>query len=223
MSLEIRDLQVFYDDFHVLHDISLTVPEGALGGVAGANGHGKSTLLKAICGLVAPRAGEIRWRGDRIDGHSAPDLVARGIAHVAEHRHLFMDMTVEENLLLGAYLPRGRTRLKESLERVFALYPRLSERSRQIAGTLSGGEAQMLALGRGLMSGAELLAIDEPSLGLSPALTEGMLETIAAINKLGVTVLLVEQSLPLIADLVDPLFEIVEGRIAAAAEAVAPT
>ena len=115
--------------------------------------------------------------------------------------------------MLGAYLPRGRRRIRESRDRVYSLYPRLAERMQQVAGTLSGGEAQMLALGRGLMSGADFLAIDEPSLGLSPALTDGMLETITAINASGVTVLLVEQSLSLIADLVDPLLEIVEGKI----------
>jgi branched-chain amino acid transport system ATP-binding protein len=215
MSLEVRDLHVFYGDFHVLHGVSLTVPEGALAGVVGANGHGKSTLLKAICGLVPCRSGEIRWRGERIDGRAAPDLVAQGIAHVAEARHLFTDMTVEENLMLGAYLPRGRARLRDNLARVYALYPRLAERQSQVAGTLSGGEAQMLALGRGLMSGADFLAVDEPSLGLSPALTDEMLDTLAAINAQGVTVLLVEQSLTLISDRVAPLYEITEGTIGA--------
>ena len=128
MSLSIRGMNVFYDDFHVLHDVSLDVDDGQLIGIVGANGHGKSTLLKAICGLVPPRTGTITYRGERIDHLAAPDLVARGIVHVAEQRHLFSDMTVRENLMLGAYLPRGRGALARNLERGYSLYPRLAER-----------------------------------------------------------------------------------------------
>jgi branched-chain amino acid transport system ATP-binding protein len=213
MSLEIRDLEVFYGDFHVLHGVTLTVGDGRLVGVVGANGHGKSTLLKAICGLVPARAGTITFEGERIERLRAPDLVARGIVHVAEVRHLFPQMTVRENLLLGAYLPRGRRLARRNLDRVYGLYPRLRERDRQLAGTLSGGEAQMLALGRGLMSEARFMAIDEPSLGLAPGLTATMLDTIQEINRQGTTVLLVEQNLALIADRVDEIHEIEEGRI----------
>jgi branched-chain amino acid transport system ATP-binding protein len=216
MLLEISGLNVFYGDFHVLHDVSLRVEPGWLVGIVGANGHGKSTLLKTICGLVAPRSGTITYRGERIDGLAAHQLVARGIVHVAEVRHLFPDMTVRENLTLGAYLPRGRRAMARNLDRVYALYPRLRERDRQIAGTLSGGEKQMLALARGLMAEAEFIAIDEPSLGLAPGLTAQMLDTIQSINAQGVTVLLVEQSLSLIADRVDQLYEIEEGRVGAA-------
>ncbi|WP_181703301.1 ABC transporter ATP-binding protein [Chthonobacter albigriseus] len=219
MSLEIRDLHVFYGDFHVLHGVSLTVEEGQLAGVIGANGHGKSTLLKAICGLVPVRAGSMTYRGERINGLSAPDLVARGIVYVAEVRHLFAQMTVRENLMLGAYLPRARKAAARNLDQVYSLYPRLKERERQLAGTLSGGEAQMLALGRGLMSEAAFMAIDEPSLGLAPGLTATMLDTIQAINARGITILLVEQSLALIADRVHAVHEIEEGRIAALAHA----
>lgn len=218
MSIEVSALNVFYGDFHALHDVSLHVPEGSMTGIVGANGHGKSTLLKAICGLLRPRSGTITWRGERIDGLDAPDLVARGIVHVAEARHLFVDMTVRENLMLGAYATRDRAAVRTRLDRVFALYPRLAERQGQVAGTLSGGEAQMLALGRGMMAGAELMAIDEPSLGLAPALTELMLDTIAAINAAGTTILLVEQSLPLIAGRVSPVYEIEEGKVRPASD-----
>ena len=210
-------MNVFYDDFHVLHDVSLDVADGQLIGIVGANGHGKSTLLKAICGLVPPRTGTITYRGERIDHLAAPDLVARGIVHVAEQRHLFSDMTVRENLMLGAYLPRGRGALARNLERVYSLYPRLAERDRQVAKTLSGGEAQMLALGRGLMSEATFMAIDEPSLGLAPGLTMQMLDTIKTINAQGITILLVEQSLSLIEGRVDQLHEIEEGHVRRAA------
>lgn len=213
MNIEVADLNVFYGDFHALHDVSLSVPSGSLTGVVGANGHGKSTLLKAICGLLPPKSGLITQDGERIDGLSAPDLVARGIVHVAEVRHLFPDMTVRENLMLGAYQKRSGARVRAALERVFDLYPRLAERQTQAAGTLSGGEAQMLALGRGMMSEARFMAIDEPSLGLAPVLTETMLDTIQKINAQGTTILLVEQSLSLIADRVSRTYEIEEGKI----------
>ena len=213
MNIEVSGLNVFYGDFHALHDVSLTVPSGSLTGIVGANGHGKSTLLKAICGLLRPKSGQITQDGERIDGLSAPDLVARGIVHVAEVRHLFPDMTVRENLMLGAYQQRSRSRIKAALERVFDLYPRLAERQTQIARTLSGGEAQMLALGRGMMSEARFMAIDEPSLGLAPVLTETMLDTIQKINAQGTTILLVEQSLSIIAERVSPIYEIEEGKI----------
>lgn len=213
MLLEVRDLEVFYGDFHVLHKASLEVEKGQIVGVVGANGHGKSTLLKVICGLIAPRSGQILFEGERIDGAAAPDLVSRGIVYIPEVRNLFNDMTVKENLLLGAYLQRDRARIGQRLEAVYALYPRLKQRERQLAGTLSGGEAQMLALGRGLMSDARFMAIDEPSLGLAPALTETMLENIGQINEGGVTILLVEQSLTLIRDRVSRIYEIEEGKI----------
>jgi branched-chain amino acid transport system ATP-binding protein len=213
MLLEVRDLEVFYGDFHVLHEASLEVEKGQIVGVVGANGHGKSTLLKVICGLIAPRSGKILFEGERIDGLAAPDLVSRGIVYIPEVRNLFNDMTVKENLLLGAYLQRDRGRIAQRLDAVYALYPRLKQRERQLAGTLSGGEAQMLALGRGLMSDARFMAIDEPSLGLAPALTETMLENIGQINEGGVTILMVEQSLTLIRDRVSCIYEIEEGKI----------
>jgi branched-chain amino acid transport system ATP-binding protein len=209
----VRDINVFYDDFHILHGVSLDVGKGELVGVVGANGHGKSTLLKAVCGLVPVASGDIVYQGKSIIGQSISSLVSGGLVYVAEDRRLFPDMSVRENLLLGAFLDRGREREKESLAHVFHLYPRLEERQDQLARTLSGGEAQMLALGRGLMSAPSLLAIDEPSLGLAPKLVDGMLETIALLKRQGTTILLVEQSLGLIEGIVDRIYRLEEGVI----------
>lgn len=208
-----RNIDVFYDDFHILHGVSLEVGKGELVGVVGANGHGKSTLLKAVCGLVPIASGDIQYEGRSIRGSSMSSLVANGLVYVAEDRRLFPDMTVRENLLLGAFLPRGRKREAASLAHVFQLYPRLEERQNQLARTLSGGEAQMVALGRGLMSAPALLAIDEPSLGLAPKLVDGMLETIAQLKREGTTILLVEQSLGLIEGIVDRIYKLEEGVI----------
>lgn len=208
-----RGINVFYDDFHILHGVSLEVGKGELVGIVGANGHGKSTLLKAVCGLVPVSSGDIVYAGESIIGRSVSQLVGGGLVYVAEDRRLFPDMTVRENLLLGAFLDRGRAREQESLAHVFKLYPRLEERQGQLARTLSGGEAQMLALGRGLMSAPALLAIDEPSLGLAPKLVDGMLETIAQLKAEGTTILLVEQSLGLIEGVVDRIYKLEEGVI----------
>ena len=211
--LSVRDINVFYGDFHVLHGVSLDVGKGELVAVVGANGHGKSTLLKAVCGLVPITSGEIIYDGENTAGVSAPQLVGRGLVYVAEDRRLFPDMSVKENLLLGAFLKRGRDRQEESLTHVYELYPRLRERERQLARTLSGGEAQMLALGRGLMSAPDLIAIDEPSLGLAPNLVDNMLQTIRQLKEDGMTVLLVEQSLALIEGVVDRIYMLEEGVI----------
>lgn len=211
--LEVRDLQVFYDDFHVLHGVSLSVRQGEAVGVVGANGHGKSTLLKAIAGLIPIRSGEVVLDGSRIDGLDAPEVLARGLVYVAEERHLFLDMTVRENLMLGAYLPAARRRRSANLDLAFGLYPRLKERQDQLAKTLSGGEAQMLALGRGLMSGARFMAIDEPSFGLAPNLVQAMFETIKRINRAGITLLLVEQNLAQLGGFIGRIYRLEEGRI----------
>jgi branched-chain amino acid transport system ATP-binding protein len=211
--LSVQNIDVFYDDLHILHGVSLEVAKGELVGVVGANGHGKSTLLKAVCGLVPVAAGDIIYAGESIRNKNVSDLVARGLVYVAEDRRLFPDMTVRENLLLGAFLERGRQLEQQSLSRVFDLYPRLAERQEQLARTLSGGEAQMLALGRGLMSAPVLLAIDEPSLGLAPKLVDTMLETIAELKRSGTTILLVEQSLGLIDSIVDRVYRLEEGVI----------
>jgi branched-chain amino acid transport system ATP-binding protein len=211
--LDVREINVFYDQFHVVQDVSLTVDAGRAIGIVGPNGHGKSTLLKALCGLVPVRSGQIRLLGERIDGLSAPDIVERGMVYVAEERHLFPDMTVGENLRLGAYLPRGRQRVRQNLDRVFDLFPRLRERDAQLARTLSGGEAQMLALARGLMSAADCMAIDEPSLGLAPRVVDEMLDAITRINQDGITVLLVEQNTSRIERFLHQIHALEDGRI----------
>jgi len=211
--LDVRNINAFYGDFHVLHDASITVGEGQLVAVVGANGHGKSTLLKTVCGLMPAASGEIIFAGEEISELKAPQLVGKGLVYVAEHRNLFPDMTVKENLLLGAFLQRARSNEKQNLERVFSLYPRLADRQQQLCRTLSGGEAQMVALGRGLMSDPAFLAIDEPSLGLAPNLTAALMETVSTLNKEGLTILVVEQSLSLIEDIVDQVYVIEEGIV----------
>ena len=211
--LEVECVNAFYDDFHVLHDASLRVDKGELVAVVGANGHGKSTLLKAICGLTPVKSGQIRFEGSDIAGCKAPHLVGQGLVYVAEDRRLFPDMTVLENLQLGAYLSGARAQEAQNLDRVFTLYPRLAERRKQLCRSLSGGEAQMVALGRGLMSNPTLIAIDEPSLGLAPNLTEMMLRTVSQLNKDGLTVLIVEQSLALLKGMIDRVYSIEEGIV----------
>lgn len=211
--LEVEAVNAAYGDFHVLHDASFRVDKGSMVAVIGANGHGKSTLLKTVCGLMPALSGDITFDGEKTDTMKAPQLVARGLVYVAEDRRLFPDMSVRENLLLGAFLKRGRQQENRNLDRVFSLYPRLHERQHQLCRTLSGGEAQMVALGRGLMSDPTLLAIDEPSLGLAPNLTATMLETISTLNKQGMTILIVEQSLSLIEDIVDRIYTIEEGIV----------
>ena len=211
--LEVEGINVFYDDFHVLHDVSLTIAAGEAVGLIGANGHGKSTLLKAVCGLLPIASGTVLFEGERVDGLSAPELVERGLVYVAEERHLFPDMSVRENLLLGAYRPRARRQQAANLDRVFSLYPRLKERQGQLAKTLSGGEAQMLALGRGLMSAARFMAIDEPSLGLAPNLVSDMLGTIGRINEAGMTVLLVEQNTAQLRAFIERVYLLEEGHV----------
>jgi branched-chain amino acid transport system ATP-binding protein len=190
------------------------VPAGEAVGLVGPNGHGKSTLLKAICGLLPIASGKVWFKGEQINGRSAPDLVQRGLVYVAEDRRLFPEMTVRENLMLGAYLARGRERKDETLRLVFGLYPRLKEREDQLANTLSGGEAQMLALGRGLMSAADFMAIDEPSLGLAPNLVQTMLDTIESIKKSGITIMLVEQNTSQLEKFIDRVYVLEEGKIA---------
>jgi branched-chain amino acid transport system ATP-binding protein len=210
--LKVEGLNVYYDQFHVIQDLSLVVPAGEAVGLVGPNGHGKSTLLKAICGLLPIASGKVWFKGEQINGKSAPDLVQRGLVYVAEDRRLFPEMTVRENLMLGAYLPRGQERKDENLRLVFGLYPRLKEREDQLANTLSGGEAQMLALGRGLMSAADFMAIDEPSLGLAPNLVRTMLDTIESINKSGITIMLVEQNTSQLEKFIDRVYVLEEGK-----------
>jgi len=192
--LEIDELVVGYGEVRVLEGCTLTVGNGEIVALLGANGAGKTTLLRAISRLIEASGGSIGFDGRDITRASAPSVVEAGIAHVPEGRKLWPEMSVEENLLLGAYPQRARAQSRATLEEVFTLFPRVRERRRQIAGTLSGGEQQMVAIGRGLMSRPALLMLDEPSLGLAPKVVSEVFAGIAAINARGVTVLLVEQN-----------------------------
>ena len=191
--LEVQDLHTYYGNIEALKGISLTVEEGEVVTLIGSNGAGKSTTLRSIAGLTPPREGSIRFDGVET-GETAPqDIVRLGISLAPEGRHIFPRMTVRENLELGAYLRRD-AKVQGDLDRVFDLFPRLKERERQKGGTMSGGEQQMLAIGRALMAEPKLLLLDEPSMGLAPVLVERIYETIAEINKQGTTILLVEQN-----------------------------
>lgn len=192
--LELRNLHVYYGGIHALKGVSLTVQPGEIVTLIGANGAGKSTTLRSISGLVRVREGQILWDGKPIHGLRADDIVARGIVHVPEGRRVFATMSVRENLDLGAYLRRDRQGVEEDREKVYQLFPRLKEREKQLAGTLSGGEQQMLAIGRGLMARPRLLLLDEPSMGLAPLLVAEIFRIIQEINKAGTTILLVEQN-----------------------------
>ncbi len=192
--LEVENIHVFYGDAQALWDVSFKVNRGEIVILVGSNGAGKSTTLKAISGLTPPASGEIRFEGMRIDRMPAHRIVEMGIAHIPEGRRLWPGLSVRENLELGAYTKAARSLRQETMEWVLRLFPRLEERMHQLAGTLSGGEQQMLAIGRGLLSKPKLLILDEPSLGLAPLLVDEVLETIQKINRQGVTVLLIEQN-----------------------------
>jgi branched-chain amino acid transport system ATP-binding protein len=191
--LELTDVHTFYGNIEALKGVSLRVDEGEIVTLIGSNGAGKSTTLRSISGLTPPREGSISFKGNEI-GETAPqDIVSMGISQSPEGRKCFSRMTVRENLELGAYLRRD-ARVEEDMQRVFELFPRLEERERQKAGTMSGGEQQMLAIGRALMADPELLLLDEPSMGIAPILVERIYETITEINRQGTTILLVEQN-----------------------------
>jgi branched-chain amino acid transport system ATP-binding protein len=192
--LEIRDLDAAYSEVTVLRGINVTLAKGESVAVIGANGAGKSTMLRVISGLLRPRRGAVLFDGARVDHLPPYDIAALGIAHVPEGRRVLPDMTVEENLELGAYLPRPKARRRESLAWVYQIFPRLADRRRQRAGTLSGGEQQMLAVGRGLMLRPRLLMLDEPSLGLAPLVVDTTFGKIAEVRKEGIAILLVEQN-----------------------------
>jgi branched-chain amino acid transport system ATP-binding protein len=211
--IKIRDLNAFYQDFHVLKNVSLTVEKGQVVVMLGPNGHGKSTVLKSICGLVKKISGVIEYDGEIITGLGSEKLVNLGITYIAENRELFPQMTVLENLKLGAYSRAARASEKHNLEKVFDLFPRLRDRRSQMASTMSGGEARMLAIARGLMSNARFLAVDEPSLGLQPNLRDEVARIIREINTQGITLLVVEQNIPQITTLADKLYVLEEGRI----------
>jgi branched-chain amino acid transport system ATP-binding protein len=192
--LELKHIHVAYGDIGVLRDVSLSLEAGEIVSVVGANGAGKTTLLKAIAGLLKPASGSIELSGVRLDQLPTHRIVQTGVVRVPEGRKIFPEMTVLENLELGSFLPEAKQQRQESLARVFRLFPILKERTKQLAGTLSGGEQQMLAISRGLMSLPRLLMLDEPSLGLAPMVVKEIFEIIKDINQSGMTILLVEQN-----------------------------
>ena len=193
--LEIKNLAVSYGAITALHGISLSVPPGRIVTLIGANGAGKTTTLKTVSGLLRARSGEILYDGKNIAGRPTHQIVKLGLSHVPEGRMIFANLTVMENLQMGAYLQKDRQVIQRELDNVFAMFPRLEERQQQIAGTLSGGEQQMLAIGRALMSKPKFLMLDEPSLGLAPLLVKTIFEKIVEINRQqGITILLVEQN-----------------------------
>ena len=211
--LNVSHLNAYYGESHVLRDVSIYVDKAEVVVMLGPNGHGKSTLLKSICGLVDNVKGTISYQEKPITGMATENNVNMGLIYIAENRELFPHMTVMENLKLGAYSKNARAHEKQNLDWVFDLFPRLVERRKQLASTMSGGEARMLAVARGLMSNADFLCIDEPSLGLQPSLRHEIFSIIRQINKQGKTVLLVEQNIPQIAELADRIYVMEEGRI----------
>jgi branched-chain amino acid transport system ATP-binding protein len=211
--LKVNSLNTYYGESHVLRDISISVNQSEVVVMLGPNGHGKSTLLKSICGLVDQTKGNIIYKDKDINGLATEKIVNLGITYIAENRELFPYMTVLENLKLGAYSKNARAHEKENLAWVFDLFPRLVDRKKQLASTMSGGEARMLAVARGLMSNADFLCVDEPSLGLQPSLRHEIFSIIRQINEQGKTVLLVEQNIPQIAKLADRIYVMEEGQI----------
>jgi branched-chain amino acid transport system ATP-binding protein len=192
--LELKGLQVAYGGIHAVKGIDLTVAQGELVCLIGANGAGKTTTLKGITGLQPVKSGTILYAGEDITGKPAFELVRKGLSMVPEGRGVFGALTIEENLAMGAYARRDRAAIRDDVERVFGLFPRLKERHKQTAGTLSGGEQQMLAMGRALMSRPKLLLLDEPSMGLAPLMVQKVFETVLTVSREGVTILLIEQN-----------------------------
>ena len=211
--LKVDGIDVAYGDLQVLWGVSFSVRPGEIVVLVGANGAGKSTTIRTISALLTPRRGSIEFTGQRINHLPAHCIIATGIVHVPEGRRLFPEMSVEENLILGSLHGEARQRRAETMETVYGLFPRLSERRRQLAGTLSGGEQQMLAIGRGLMSRPKLMMFDEPSLGLSPLLVREVFNLVKQINSQGVTVLLVEQNVRQTLAMCDRAYILENGRI----------
>jgi branched-chain amino acid transport system ATP-binding protein len=213
MLLTVDHISVFYGAVQALRDVSFTVGKGEIVSLIGANGAGKSTILRALSGVVRPSAGSIVHDGVPIAGLPSHRIARLGIAHVPEGRGVFADMSVRENLEMGAYTRSSREEVEESLERVFGLFPRLAERTAQLAGTLSGGEQQMLAIGRGLLQRPDLLLLDEPSMGLSPVLVREIFRMIGEINEAGTTILLVEQNASMALAVSDRAYVLETGEI----------
>ena len=216
--LEVEHLQVGYGELLALHDVSLVIRPGEMVALVGPNGAGKSTLLKTIAGLLVPRAGVIRWEGKTISTASPQRIVEHGIALVPEGRRLFAAMTVRENLELGAFTRHAQIEKHAQFERIFTLFPRLFERQRQLAGSLSGGEQQMLALGRALMGLPRVLMLDEPSLGLAPKIIEVILSVLAGLSRDGMGLLIVEQNVHAVLALAQRAYILESGKIVGAGE-----
>jgi len=212
--LKLQALSVFYGGIHALRGIDMEVPDGKIISLIGANGAGKSTMLNTIVGIVKPASGKVTWDGEDITGADTKDIVSRGLVMIPEGRRIFPNLTVDENLTLGAYTRNDKDGIKEDRERCFALFPRLKERRRQSGGTLSGGEQQMLAVARGIMSRPKILMLDEPSLGLAPIISKMIFEIIKEINKNGTTILLIEQNAHAALDLADYAYVLETGVIA---------
>ncbi|MEH7333266.1 ABC transporter ATP-binding protein [Neobacillus drentensis] len=217
--LKVNDINVYYGNIHALKGVSLDINQGEIVTLIGANGAGKSTLLKTISGLLKPKNGEIVFKDEHIAGKVPQLIVKRGLCQVPEGRRVFSNMSVEENLELGAYLRNDKKGIREDFEKVYQLFPRLHERRKQLSGTLSGGEQQMLAMGRALMAKPRLLLLDEPSMGLAPLLVKQIFNIIEEINKTGTTILLVEQNANMALSIADRAYVIETGKIVASGSA----
>lgn len=211
--LEVNDIDVYYGELQALWGVSLHIDEGELISLVGSNGAGKTTTLRAISGILTPRRGKILFEGKDITGWPPHRIAQEGLAHIPEGRQLFPRLTVLENLKMGAYTPKAREHFDETLEFIFTLFPRLKERRGQIAGTLSGGERQMLAIARGLMLRPKLLMLDEPSLGLAPKLVQRVMDTLRRLHEEGLTILLVEQNVRYALELADRGYVLETGRV----------
>ncbi|WP_308636497.1 ABC transporter ATP-binding protein [Paenibacillus silvisoli] len=211
--LKVDQIDVYYGNIHALKGVSLDVAQGEIVTLIGANGAGKSTLLKSLSGLLKPKQGDIQYLGSSIAGKPVQDIVKAGISHVPEGRRVFANMSVEENLELGAYLRKDKQGIREDMEKVYGLFPRLLERRKQLSGTLSGGEQQMLAMGRAMMARPKLLLLDEPSMGLAPLLVKAIFNIIVEINRTGTTVLLVEQNANMALSIANRAYVIETGKV----------
>jgi len=211
--LSVEKLDLFYGDAQALESVSLEVPRGEIVAIVGANGAGKSSLIRAIAGIERPRAGRIRFKDVEIAGRESHDICNLGIGQVAEGRQVFPSLTVDENLAMGAMIPRARAGARKALAQVYTMFPRLAERRHQLAGTMSGGEQQMLSIGRCLMGNPELIMFDEPSLGLAPSVVQEVLHTIRTLHHQGITILLVEQNVAVSLKLSQHAYVLENGRV----------